>query len=191
MGIADRLKAAWPWAAMLVVALYLFEAAGHFAYAHRPGELGPDVWPRAVLVLLIVVCGVQLVAGLLPLRRVESGADDGDETIAPIAVTEDEGGAAEASAPRYPWLLYSGIALTILYVLGMGILGFFLATVLYLALFMLAGRYRRYGVIAATSTIGSLAFVYVFMKIVYVSLPLGTGPFQQLSVAVLAAMGVR
>jgi hypothetical protein len=29
------------------------------------------------------------------------------------------------------------------------------------------------------------------MKIVYVSLPLGVGPFQMLSVAILAALGVR
>ena len=66
--------------------------------------------------------------------------------------------------------------------LGLGYLGFFLATAVYLAAFMVVGRYRRAGVIAATSVLGSLAFMYVFMKIVYVSLPLGVGPFEQVSV---------
>jgi putative tricarboxylic transport membrane protein len=56
---------------------------------------------------------------------------------------------------------------------------------------MVIGRYRRYGIVAATSVVGSLAFMFVFMRIVYVSLPLGVGPFQKLSVAILAVLGVR
>jgi putative tricarboxylic transport membrane protein len=56
---------------------------------------------------------------------------------------------------------------------------------------MLIGRYRRYGVIAAASIGGSLAFVFVFMRIVYVSLPLGVGAFQKLSLWLLATLGVR
>jgi putative tricarboxylic transport membrane protein len=56
---------------------------------------------------------------------------------------------------------------------------------------MVLGRYRRNGVIVSISLLGSLAFVFVFMKIVYVSLPLGIGPFQAVSVAILAALGIR
>jgi hypothetical protein len=33
--------------------------------------------------------------------------------------------------------------------------------------------------------------VIVFMKLVYVSLPLGTGPFRSLSLALIALLGVR
>jgi len=71
------------------------------------------------------------------------------------------------------------------------VLGFFLATAIYLAAFMLVGRYRRYGVIAVTSVVGSLVFVFVFMKIVYVSLPLGIGPFQSVSTALMALLGIH
>lgn len=176
----DRLRAAWPWAAMLAGAAYLYRSAGHFAYAPRPGELGPDVWPRAILALLMVVCALRLFGHLFGIAAEGAAAD---------ASVDDSAG---ADAPRrFPRLLVAGIVLTILYVLSMGTLGFFVATTLYLALFMLVGRYRRPVVIVVTSLAGSLVFVYVFMKIVYVSLPLGAGPFQQLSVAVLAAMGVR
>lgn len=178
--IAHRLRFAWPWAAMLVAALYLYRVAGHFAYAPRPGELGPDVWPRAILVLLIVVCALRM-AGYLLGRGIDH----------PGATAEAGADSAEETTPRYSRLLIAGIALTIVYVLTMGTLGFLVATTLYLALFMLVGRYRRPVVIALSSVVGSLAFVYVFMKIVYVSLPLGVGPFQQLSLAVLAAFGVR
>lgn len=199
--IANRLRFAWPWAAMLVAAFYLYRVAGHFAYAPRPGELGPDVWPRAILVLLIVVCALRMAGYLLGrgIDRPGTAPERGDATVTGDAVAVTGGGAtaeagaesAEDSAPRYTRLLIAGIALTILYVLVMGTLGFFVATALYLALFMLVGRYRRPVVIAVSSVVGSLAFVYVFMKIVYVSLPLGIGPFQQLSLAVLAAFGVR
>jgi hypothetical protein len=33
--------------------------------------------------------------------------------------------------------------------------------------------------------------VFVFMKVVYVSLPLGAGPFQTLSIWILGVLGVR
>ena len=96
-----------------------------------------------------------------------------------------------ASAGRAPWRLAAGIGLTIAYVLVLDLLGFFCATAVYLALFMVVGGYRRAGIVLASSLLGSLAFVYVFMKVVYVSLPLGTGPFQALSLAILGALGVR
>ena len=179
----EKLKGCLPYAALLLGAAYLYRGAGHFQYAARPGELGPDVWPRAILVLLMGVCAWELLrrvffagAAAAPAHPQDPGADAAD-------------GPEEGT--RHTHLLVGGIALTGLYVLGMGALGFFLATALYLALFMLVGRYRRYRVIAATSLLGSLAFVFVFMKIVYVSLPLGVGPFKQLSILILAALGIR
>jgi putative tricarboxylic transport membrane protein len=179
----DKLKGSLPYAVLLLGAAYLYRSAGHFQYAARPGELGPDVWPRAILVLLMGVCAWELLrrmfftgAAAAPARAPDPGADAGD---------------AAEEGTRHAQLLVGGIAVTVLYVLGMGTLGFFLATMLYLALFMLVGRYRRYRVIAATSILGSLAFVYVFMKIVYVSLPLGAGPFKQLSILILAALGIH
>jgi putative tricarboxylic transport membrane protein len=181
--MTDKLKGLLPYVALLIGAAYLYLTAGHFDYAQRPGELGPDVWPRAILVLLMGVCAWEV------LRRLFfSGAASATPDV-PEPGADARDGAAEGA--RHAHLLYAGIGLTVLYVLGMGTLGFFLATALYLALFMLVGRYRRYRVIAVTSILGSLAFVFVFMKIVYVSLPLGLGPFKQLSVWILAALGIH
>lgn len=179
----DKLKGSLPYAALLLGAAYLYRSAGHFQYAARPGEIGPDVWPRAILVLLMGVCAWELLR-----RMFFTGA-----AAAPAPAPDPGAGAGDAAevGTRHAQLLVGGIVLTVLYVLGMGTLGFFLATMLYLALFMLVGRYRRYRVIAATSILGSLGFVYVFMKIVYVSLPLGAGPFKQLSILILAALGIH
>ena len=175
-----KLKAVAPYAALLAAAVYLYRDAGAFAAAGRPGQLGPDVWPRAVLVLLIVVCAIEILRRLLVVpagraRRANAEPDAG----------------SDAGATGYPWCLAGGIALTIAYVLALDWLGFFVSTALYLGLFMLVGRYRRGRVIAAASIVGSLAFVFVFMKIVYVSLPLGRGPFKALSVWILALLGIR
>lgn len=177
--MVGKLRSIAPYAALFVAAIYLYRDAGAFAVAGRPGQLGPDVWPRAVLVLLMVVCGLAIVRRTL-------FADD----AAPTPLAQGDGEPA-AAAQRFPWCLAGGIALTIAYVLALDWLGFFVSTVLYLALFMLVGRYRRTRVVAAASVIGSLAFVFVFMKIVYVSLPLGRGPFKALSVWILAMLGVH
>ena len=177
-----KLTSLAPYAALLAGAVYLYRDAGAFAAAARPGQLGPDIWPRAVLVLLMIVCGVEIVRRTLFVRGVRD---------TPRAVPAGDSEADAAGTERFPWCLAGGIALTIAYVLALDWLGFFVATALYLGLFMLIGRYRRARVIAAASIVGSLAFVFVFMKIVYVSLPLGRGPFKALSVWVLAMLGVR
>ena len=176
-----RAKAIVPYAAVFAGAGFLYAKAGSLAALGRPGQLGPDFWPKAVLVLLMVTCAIEIArlaiappAAPSALANAKQGHGEGDE---------DE--------PRYPVLLVSGIVLTALYVPGMEVLGFFLATVAYLAAFMWVGRYRRYGVIAVTSVVGSLAFVFVFMKIVYVSLPLGMGPFKAASTALMALLGIH
>lgn len=174
-----KLKAAAPYAALLAGAAYLFRDASHFAYSPRPGELGPDFWPKAVLVLLMLACGWELVTRVVARPR------------APRVSASPDAGAASDAQERYPRLLAAGAVATLGYVLILPQAGFFVSTALYLALFMLIGRYRRYGVIAATSVAGSLAFIFVFMRIVYVSLPLGVGPFQKLSVWILAMLGIR
>jgi putative tricarboxylic transport membrane protein len=177
--VPGRARAIVPYAAVLAIAAFLFTRTASFAALGRPGQLGPDFWPKAVLVLLMVTCAIEIVrVALVPATE-------------PGAIARAKQPEAEEEEPRFPLLLGAGIVLTMLYVPGMQVLGFFLATVLYLAAFMLVGRYRRYGVIAVTSIVGSLLFVFVFMKIVYVSLPLGMGPFQSLSTALMALLGIR
>ncbi|HSU42591.1 MAG TPA: tripartite tricarboxylate transporter TctB family protein [Casimicrobiaceae bacterium] len=181
--MSGKLTSLAPYVALCAAAAWLYRDAGAFAAAARPGQLGPDFWPRAILVLLIVVCVCELVRRLL----FERTASDKPQASHTSSVDD----AQLASDDRFAWCLAGGIGLTIAYVLALDWLGFFVATALYLALFMAVGRYRRVRVIVSASVLGSLAFVYVFMKIVYVSLPLGRGPFKALSVWLLALLGVR
>jgi len=161
-----RLREIVPYAALLAAAAYLYSKAGAFAAFARPGQLGPDAWPKAILGLLAFVCVFEIA------RRAWSWRSAPEPT-------------------RYPQLLAGGIAITALYVPGLELLGFFTCTVIYLAAFMWIGRYRSIPVIAASSLIGTLAFVFVFMKVVYVSLPLGMGPFRSISTWLLAFFGIH
>lgn len=178
----SRLTEVLPYAALAAGAAYLYYDTRSFAALGRPGQLGPDFWPKAVLVLLAAVCVIEIARRLLvPAARTERAP-------APAQAAPQ----AHEELPEREWrLLAGGIALTILYVPGIAYLGFFLATAIFLAAFMYVGRFRRPRIVAAASLIGSLVFVFVFMKVVYVSLPLGWGPFRVFSAWIMAALGIR
>jgi putative tricarboxylic transport membrane protein len=172
---AARLRRALPYAVVAAGAGYLYHAAAGIEYVARPGVLGPDFWPRAILVLALAVCAVRIAATLASGRRRE-------------AVRAAEEGAPEE---RNPWILVGGMALSAGYVWALTKLGFFTATVPYLAAFIALGGYRRWGVLAAVSILGAAVLLFIFMKLVYVSLPLGEGPFQEVTLTLMKLMGIR
>lgn len=173
----EKIKRIIPYALVLLVSAYFYILAGRFGFDARPGSLGPDFWPKLFLGLTIVVCLYEIAKTALFHQSKE---------------LEDDAGEEKAEAPkRYPGLLIIGTVMTVAYVYFVSILGFILCTFLYLVLFMVVGRYRKVWVIAANSVIGTILFVVIFMKVVYVSLPLGQGPFQQLSLLVLKMLGVK
>lgn len=183
-----------PYAIVGIGAGALYAVAARIAYPAREGTLGPDFWPKLVLALIIIVCVYEIVRIVVLRRRAEVegvlGSVLGDAAAA--VVPPGEGGSpATVSGERHPWLLLGGIAITVAYVALVQRLGFALATVVYLATFIAVGGYRRWGVIAAVSTIGTLAIMFFFMRVVYVSLPLGQGVFQQVSLALMQLLGVR
>ena len=176
--LGRRLQGSVPYVVVLALAAALYALAGRFEYAPKPGQLGPGVWPKVVLAIAMLVCALEIAWRLF-------------QPASSVSHKEVSGEEAEQEAPRIPQLLAAGIGLSLLYVGTLELFGFFLATAAYLALFMIVGRYRRWPVVAATSLLGSLAFVFVFMKVVYVSLPLGRGPFQQVSLWIFTLLGIR
>jgi len=184
--VLDRLGRSAPYAVLLGAAAYFYALAERFEFSAPGGRLGPDAWPKIVLGLLAAVCLYEI--GRSFLARSAAGVSGLLQIFLEKAAEDAEGGGA---APKSVRLLLAGIGTTILYVALIDVLGFLVATALYLAAFMRVGRYRRYAVIAAASLAGSAALLFVFMRIVYVSLPPGTGPFGALSFAVLSMMGVR
>lgn len=167
-------------------------AGGLFVYAGNIGSMGsadraigPSFWPRLILGLTMCVCVFELVfrwffdmegmGGLLSQVEQQMDAD---------------GSADEPAEYNLPQLLV-GVGLTLAYVWALPLLGFAVASLIFIALFIWLGTYRKAKVVAAVSVIGTLLLMFIFMKVVYVSLPLGRGPFESVSVFLMGLLGVR
>ena len=189
--LGRRLGRALPYVVVLVVVCALYVLAGRIDFTAPGGRIGPNFWPKAILLLAMATC-VYAIAKTLFLgggdREVEGVLGS---VLKEVPAADEATLTADAPEPRYPLLLWSGIALTVLYLFAVEKLGFFLTTALYLGIFMWIGRYRRIGVIVATSLLGSLFFVFMFMKVVYVSLPLGVGPFAEVSYLLMKLLAIK
>jgi putative tricarboxylic transport membrane protein len=173
----EKIKRIIPYGVVLLVSAYFYFLASQFGVVTRAGNLGPDFWPKLLLGLTMAACLYEIVKTILFQRG---------------KVLEDDAGEEKAETPkRYPGFLIIGTLMTVAYVYFLNILGFILCTFLYLALFMVVGRYRKVWVIAANSVIGTILFAVIFMKVVYVSLPVGEEPFQQFSLLVMKMLGIK
>jgi putative tricarboxylic transport membrane protein len=189
--VNPRYRALLPYVLVLAAAAVLFWNALHFGFTPRGDRPGPDVWPRAILALIAITCAVRI-ATLLARRK--PGEDTGllDDVIGDALAGTTGEPADHAGARRsFPLLLAIGIALTIAYVGLLGTLGFFCDTVLYIAALIRTGRYRRWPVIVTVAVGGALVFMFVFMRVVYLSLPIGRAPFDAVSLGLMQLMGIR
>ena len=178
-----------PYVIVLAIAICLYFFARQIDFAAPSGRIGPDFWPKAILLLAMATCVYEICKNLFFGKA-------GHELAGVLESIVEEAPLEMADAPpqaekTYPRLLLLGMVMTVAYVALIETLGFFLCTFLYLGGFMLVGRYRRIGVVVVTSLVGSLVFMFVFMKIVYVSLPLGREPFSQVSFLLMRLMGIR
>lgn len=185
-----RLLGAAPYAAVLAVAAVLLNVASGFDFEPRPGALGPDVWPKAILLAAIAVCVWHIAAAFV--RRDDEGTASGMLTaLAGRSSTPDEAADTALQERAHPARALAGMAATLGYVALVTRLGFFLATALYLAAFLVIARYPRRGIIAIVSIGGSLVLMFVFMKLVYVSLPLGEGGWAGVMLYLMKVMAIR
>ncbi|MBX3650536.1 MAG: tripartite tricarboxylate transporter TctB family protein [Burkholderiales bacterium] len=169
--------------------LYLLYVATQFEFHRRAGTLGPDFWPKLILALLLIVCTCEI------LRIIFAKNPDSEigSVLEDITRGADVDSGAESAEPpsSHPWRLLAGMAATLAYVALVGSTGFVLTTAAYLAAFLLIGGYRKTKVIVMMSIGGPLLLMFVFMKLVYISLPLGSGPFAQFSILLMGIMGIR
>jgi putative tricarboxylic transport membrane protein len=177
-----------PYVIVLAIVSYLYFLAARIDFVAPGGRIGPDFWPKVILALAMVTCAYEIVKNLF-FGKAEREMEGVLATVVKRAPVELPTEALEDKT--YPHLLWIGIAMTVAYAVLIEKLGFFLCTIIYLAAFMWIGRYRRLGVILITSLVGSLAFMFMFMKIVYVSLPLGVDPFSQVSFLLMRLMGIK
>lgn len=183
----SRLRKAMPYFIVLAITGALLVMANRIDFVAPGGRIGPDFWPKVILGLATITCVYEILKTLFWDQDGEVGG------VLESIIEETPGGGAVETVPerRFPRLILGGIALTVAYVLLIERVGFFLCTFIYLAAFAWIGRYRRPFVVLASSLIGSLLFMFVFMKVVYVSLPLGQEPFSYVTFMLMRLMGIR
>jgi putative tricarboxylic transport membrane protein len=179
--VVGRLKAALPYAVGLALAIYLWVLTGQFQTTLRPGQLGPAFWPRIAICLMSAVCLFEIAKCLL-------GFGAGE--IKGIASTFDE---QETLAPdtRNTTALAIGLVLIIAYAALVTTLGYLLCSFLFVIAFMYAGGYRNHRVIWLSGALGLLAIAFVFLRLVYVSLPRGQPPFDVVTQLVSSLIGLK
>jgi putative tricarboxylic transport membrane protein len=174
---------------MLLAGSYLCFKTFSFDSPSPEGQIGPEFWPRAICIFMLIVCVTKILHLCVASAAADSAAEAPQTWVAAAAV---EGLAASHPGPRNGRFdVWVGIGITALYLLAFPMLGYFLSTFLYMLAFIYLGRYRKIGKILLVGAIGSLVFMFIFMKVVYISLPLGVEPFSRVSVFLLDLMHIR
>ena len=172
------LKRVVPYLITLALAVFLYLKADQFDMVGRPGIPGPDLWPKMICVLLGATSLIGLVGAWF-------GPAESGEPVGEV----DE---ALASPPEtHPHLVWIGVAATGMYVWAMPRLGFFIATCLFAAALLLIGGMRRWTWLPVAAVGLAGVFSLIFMKVVYVSLPLGEGAFKSVSLLVFKLLGIH
>jgi putative tricarboxylic transport membrane protein len=178
----SKLRQVLPHGVMLLAAVLLYRMAAAID-VETGGRISPAVWPKAIIVIMGLLCAYEIAKRLLVSSDFSAL---GVVSIDPLGVT----GAEEKPPPENLPMLLGGIALIAAYVVAVPWSGFFLTTALFLAIFPWVGGMRRPLLCGAIGLVGSLVLVVMFMRIAYISLPLGAGPFRELSIALLRVIGV-
>lgn len=184
-----KVRQVLPHGVMLVVSVLLYWAATRID-ADTGGRISPAVWPKAIIVFMGLLCAYEIVKRLVAKSEFSAkGLLDGLEQTPGTDPKKAEPGSVPAEPGSAP-MLFGGIALIAAYVVLAPWIGFFVATALFLGIFPWVGGLRKPMLSAVLGIGGSLILVVVFMRIAYISLPLGEGPFRAVSLALMRAIGV-
>ena len=179
-----------PYVVVLGIAALLYRSASGIDFFAPGGRIGPDFWPKMVLILMIATCVYEIVKiGLFSSDESVSGVLQTLSASPPAAERRPAGGGrrpdlpaaagARASGPpcsTRPWCRSRASSSP---------------PFAYLVAFIGLGRYRRMGVAIGVSLVGTLLMLFFFMKVAYISLPIGTAPFSAVSLFLMQVMGIR
>ena len=167
-----------PEVVFLLGAIYLFVVAGDFSGRKQAGELGPAFWPRIAAIGLAITLLVRIVQAIRehrrPVVRVVSEFDDIDSE--PATMHWRSIAVAFGLAFGYVWATM--------------FVGYLFATILFLGAFAWLGG-QRHWLTPVVAVVGGFVLTYVFVGVVYVSVPTGVGVFDAVTVAIYRLLGIQ
>ena len=182
--MAQRFVAALPYVLLLVISAGLFYLTGEITYPARPGQIGPDFWPKVAIGLMALVSSLEI------LRLLIMGPSSSTVGIAESLDREsDADGTGGGPSSLLP--LIGGIVLTLAYAAAVPVLGFILASFVYVVLFMYLAGVRNHLAVWLVAVVGVFTFALIFLKLVYVSMPRGMPPFDQVTQAVMDLLLIK
>ncbi len=182
--IWHRGRKALPYAFAFVAGSYFFYLASVLEFSAPHGRIGPEFWPKMILGALLATCAYEIGRILLFHREPYPN----DTVISAAAERDLPQEAVPAGTTRR---VVAGVAAAFAYVFLLNKSGFLLTTFVFLVVFNYLGGYQRHVVIWLSSLIASVLLMFVFMRIVYISLPLGVAPFSAVSEAAISVLGIR
>ena len=194
--MTHRMRRLLPHVVMLAISALLYWAALQIDTRGAEGgrRIGPEFWPKLIIVIMAALCVYEIVKRVVVKTTFTAEGLTGalDRGPADAAPAEAAPGAPAPPEPQgsTPGRLLAGIVAIAGFALAVDWLGFFAATAAFLTAFLLIGGFRRPLVAAAIGLAGSFVLIVMFMRVAYISLPLGAGPFRELSLALLRLLGV-
>jgi putative tricarboxylic transport membrane protein len=150
---------------IFLIALCFYFLSGKIEVASMPGQLGPAFWPRVILVLLMISCGIKAAEILFAYKK--------------VSTTEGEPSSTQATNFTKLAVL---IALVIGVVVAMDKIGFLLSTFLFLILFLRVTGVRKTFRLIFIPVLGTVFLLFLFIKVVYLPLPKGAWFFDEVTI---------
>lgn len=144
------------------------------AAAMARGIAGPTTWPRFMLYGVIVFALGWAVQRLTEVLRQREGA--------PAAVT--------IKAKPVGLHIWLGIVLVLAYGFSLPLLGFTLATVIYIVFWLWLGGIRSPVSVPLTAVLGTTALLYLFVKLALMPLDRGVGAIGELTIALYRLLDI-
>ena len=186
--MTSKLQYLLPHAALtLIAAILLWFAQGIHSDAVDAHRISPGFWPKAILWLWLVLAAGELINRLIKLTRVQLGEKTSQSDLQRELSPDDQ----DKHEPGSLWRAMIGLAIIIGYSIFVSWVGFPIATTLFLFAFAWLGGYRRLWPLTAISIIGTAALILIFMKVAYISLPLGVSVFKDFSILILKLFGIQ
>ncbi|WP_299818887.1 tripartite tricarboxylate transporter TctB family protein [uncultured Jannaschia sp.] len=137
--------------------------------------LGPAAWPGAMLLALAVLSAIWVARDLWALRRPGS-----EPLLAPVREEE----------PYAMGKALAGLVMIVVYGWLLSVIGFALASALFIAGWCVFGGVRNPLVLVPVTLIGTVALLWLFMGLALMPLPRGQGVFDGFSIWLLQLTGI-